>query len=57
MCFELDNFVETSGAQGLILLAGRVAREFSCQYAAAAREPGTFTLTAGRAELAAQKKA
>lgn len=25
--FKLDNFVETSGAQGLILLAGRVVRE------------------------------
>ncbi len=27
--FKLDNFVETSGAQGLILLAGGVAREFA----------------------------
>lgn len=27
--FKLDNFVETSGAQGLILLAGRVARELA----------------------------
>ena len=27
--FKLDNFVETSGAQGLILLAGGVARELA----------------------------
>ena len=53
--FKLDNFVETSGAR-----ANPVSRwggsGVSCQYVVAAREPGTFTLTAGRPELGAQKR-
>lgn len=58
--FKLDNFVETSGAQRLILLAGGAGRRgagVNCQCVVAARESGIFTLAAGRAELTTQKKA
>ena len=55
--FKPDNFVETSGAQELILLVGRGGSGVNRQYVVAASESGTFTLAAGGAEPGAQKEA